>query len=428
MSSPQLRNCALKPQLTSIVLGKGGSGATVYFGRLNGRNSEFRIVAMKRKFQKSREGDVAEDESQLLEAVSSDDQLHVVKHFGTYRHGCYTTIALELLHSDLSHELKYFSRVGWDHGERTIFPIAMIRLVLRSVLLGLCHTHDKGVVHRDVKPSNIFLRKAAESNLVECVLADFSAGHFIDGSKSTIPDFALHQRGTRYYQSPECLLGRIQRHLVWSADIWGVGCVMYELALGVPPFAGGSAVEMLHVIFQRLNSSFADFPLSQGRGSLISQLESVLSSDSLDFLELLLHPDPSRRPTAREALCHRFFDATSRNAGIEWPASPGYELPRPTDSSFFDLQAYHLGFTGSVFENIHHPQTCLDDSRLAGSKGITLSAHRHNERENYPKSTDPENSIARHRSATGLFSDLSSSAKKDQEDSPACDAALQLFY
>jgi serine/threonine protein kinase len=102
--------------------------------------------------------------------------------------------------------------------------------ITHDVADALGYTHDRGVLHRDVKPENILLTGG------RAVVADFGLARAIgaaDYRKLTETGVAL---GTVYYMSPEQLGGH--RDLDQRADIYSLGCILYEMLTGEPPYTG----------------------------------------------------------------------------------------------------------------------------------------------------------------------------------------------
>jgi serine/threonine protein kinase len=102
--------------------------------------------------------------------------------------------------------------------------------IARDLTDALGYAHDRGVMHRDVKPENVLL--AGE----RAVIADFGLARAIgaaDYRKLTETGVVL---GTVYYMSPEQLGGR--HDLDQRADIYSLGCILYEMLTGEPPYAG----------------------------------------------------------------------------------------------------------------------------------------------------------------------------------------------
>ncbi len=99
------------------------------------------------------------------------------------------------------------------------------------------YLHGCGWIHRDVKPDNFLLNKKGELKLIDFALAVRSKGLLgkLLSGKSKI-------QGTRSYMSPEQIRGRA---VDARSDIYSLGCMLYELIGGKPPFTGQSTQELL---------------------------------------------------------------------------------------------------------------------------------------------------------------------------------------
>jgi serine/threonine-protein kinase len=112
-------------------------------------------------------------------------------------------------------------------------PIADAVRVARAVALALDYAHRQGVLHRDIKPENIILHEG------EAVVADFGVARAMTavvGEQVSEPGVAI---GTPAYMSPE--QATAERDLDGRSDIYALGCVLFEMLAGRPPFAGGGA-------------------------------------------------------------------------------------------------------------------------------------------------------------------------------------------
>src|SRR5437763_140480 len=106
---------------------------------------------------------------------------------------------------------------------------------------GLAHAQAKGIVHRDVKPSNVLL---AESEGIDVRLLDFGLAQMAEFDTLTaLGDIP----GTLAYISPERLLGEPATQ---AADVWGLGVVLWEALAGEHPFWGGDLSETSRIIQQ----------------------------------------------------------------------------------------------------------------------------------------------------------------------------------
>ncbi|ESL06556.1 hypothetical protein TRSC58_05768 [Trypanosoma rangeli SC58] len=236
-------------------------------------------------------------------------------------------------------------------------PLWKLRQLLFTLLVGLRSCHSNGIIHRDVKPENILVRHGFSS-----VVCDFSAsravgfpkvatttsGGLVDAPEKQLSPLTEYV-ATRWYRSPEMLLGTPKYS--YASDIWAVGTVMAELALGEPLFPGKSEEEQLTLIRQRVG----EFPSSMMQGSrcismaravpstqtkhcktqaemtgdyLGCQYYEVLGENGLSLLRSLLSIDPSKRFTVDEALAHPFFEGVAlgcvpspRKVGLSKPTS-----------------------------------------------------------------------------------------------------------
>ena len=112
-------------------------------------------------------------------------------------------------------------------------PIAEAVRIARDVAAALGYAHERGVVHRDIKPENILLSGG------QAVVADFGLARALsvaDTARLTETGLAL---GTPHYMSPEQASG--DPHVDGRADIYALGCVLYEMLAGEPPYTGPTA-------------------------------------------------------------------------------------------------------------------------------------------------------------------------------------------
>src|SRR5437879_4647241 len=116
-------------------------------------------------------------------------------------------------------------------------PVEEAVRIAREVATALSHAHSQDVVHRDIKPENILLSGG------EAVVADFGiARAIVAAGAETLTDTGLAV-GTPGYMSPEQAMA--QQHIDGRADIYALGCVLYEMLAGHPPFLGTTAQEIL---------------------------------------------------------------------------------------------------------------------------------------------------------------------------------------
>ena len=177
----------------------------------------------------------------------------------------------------------------------------------------LDHMHKKGIFHRDIKPENILIESSTDQGK-GLKLADFGSCRGIY-SKQPYTEYI----STRWYRAPECLL--TDGYYGPEMDLWGAGCVMFEITSLYPLFPGSNEVDQINRIHKVLGTPNAeglakfkskgashisfDFPPQKGVG--IPQLVPHASADSIDLMVKLLKYDASERITAREAMRHPYF-------------------------------------------------------------------------------------------------------------------------
>ena len=113
-------------------------------------------------------------------------------------------------------------------------PVRDALRIARDIGNALDHAHGRGVVHRDVKPENIFLAKEG------AYLIDFGLAITSDVESNGRPGSVS---GTPEYMSPE--QASSERLEGWRSDFFSLGCVLYEMLAGTTPFRGGSARETM---------------------------------------------------------------------------------------------------------------------------------------------------------------------------------------
>jgi serine/threonine protein kinase len=121
-------------------------------------------------------------------------------------------------------------------------PLEDALKITREVADALSCAHSRGLIHRDIKPENILLEEG------HAVVADFGVARAVaaaGGGNLTATGMAV---GTPAYMSPEQAAG--SRDLDGRSDLYSLGCVLYEMLAGVPPFSGTTAESLTH---QHLN-------------------------------------------------------------------------------------------------------------------------------------------------------------------------------
>lgn len=210
-------------------------------------------------------------------------------------------------------------------GRKHYLNVQLVRSYMWQLMKSLDHMHKKGIFHRDIKPENILIESTTDVGR-GLKLADFGSCRGIY-SKQPYTEYI----STRWYRAPECLL--TDGYYGPEMDLWGAGCVMFEITSLFPLFPGTNEVDQINRIHKVLGSPSADmlqkfkskgashisfdFPVQKGIG--IPHLIPHASPDAIDLIEKLLKYDASERMTAREAMRHPYFkelrEAEAKAAG-----------------------------------------------------------------------------------------------------------------
>lgn len=192
-----------------------------------------------------------------------------------------------------------------------LFTDAHLKSLCRQMLAGLAYLHRKGVIHRDIKGSNILVNSRGELKL-----ADFGLARFYQKRRRS--DYT-NRVITLWYRPPELLFGTT----VYGpeVDMWSAGCIMLELFTKKPVFQGGDEVHQLEVIFKILGtptpehwpgvSNLPWYELVKPKTAIPNHFKELfckwLSPAGLHLAEQLLAYDPEKRVTAAQALEAPYF-------------------------------------------------------------------------------------------------------------------------
>ena len=193
-------------------------------------------------------------------------------------------------------------------GRKKYLPEKKVKYWIYQTLKALETMHKKGIFHRDIKPENILLLK----NKVK--LADLGS---CKGMYSK-PPFTEYI-STRWYRSPECLL--TDGYYNYKMDIWGLGCVFYEMLTLEPLFPGDDEIDQVNKInyilgsppndlFEKFVKNSAhrnEFNFEYQKGIGINRYLTHVSHNCVDLIGKMLIYDPDLRPTATECLNHECF-------------------------------------------------------------------------------------------------------------------------
>ncbi|XP_059393892.1 cyclin-dependent kinase 18-like [Carassius carassius] len=319
---------------TYVKLGKLGEGtyATVFKGRSKLTEN---LVALKEIRLEHEEGApcTAIREVSLLKNLKHANivTLHDIIH--TDR--C-LTLVFEYLDSDLK---QYLDSCG------NLMSMHNVKIFMFQLLRGLSYCHKRKILHRDLKPQNLLINDKGELKL-----ADFGLAR----AKSVPTKTYSNEVVTLWYRPPDVLLGSTEYST--PIDMWGVGCILYEMATGRPMFPGSTVKEELHLIFRLMgtpseetwpgstaNEEFRSYLFPQYRAQALINHVPRLDTEGIDLLTALLLYNTRRRISAEASLRHSYFLTLGENI-----------LSIPDTSSVFSLREIQLqkdlGHKSSVFQ------------------------------------------------------------------------------
>ncbi|XP_032242727.1 serine/threonine-protein kinase/endoribonuclease IRE1 [Nematostella vectensis] len=253
------------------VIGRGCEGTVVYKGKFDGRD-----VAVKRILPEC--FSFADREVALLR--ESDAHANVVRYFCMEQDHQFRYIALELCDVTLQ---EYVEDPRFDRSE--LQPLT----VLQQATSGLAHLHSLNIVHRDIKPHNVLISKATSGH-VNVMISDFGLCKKLTYGRSSVT-CRSGAAGTDGWIAPEMFKENTRMNR--SVDIFSCGCLFYYvLSGGLHPF-GDTYRRQANIISGECNLD----TLPQAECPVVAR----------DIIEMMIDPDPSKRPTAQMALQHPLF-------------------------------------------------------------------------------------------------------------------------
>jgi eukaryotic-like serine/threonine-protein kinase len=189
---------------------------------------------------------------------------------------------------------------------------ALVAAVGAQIAGALAAAHAGGIIHRDLKPANVFvLREPAWPKGLAVKLLDFGTAKLLDDSRANVGPLTRDGElvGTPLYMSPEQCRG--DRQVGASADLYSLGCVLYEAICGTPPFAADSLGAMIEA---HLAGAVPD-PKALSPG-LPEPLRLLLLA--------MLEKRPASRPQSAAEVERRLADiataAVTQRPGTAWPS------------------------------------------------------------------------------------------------------------
>ncbi|KAI4383389.1 hypothetical protein MLD38_009231 [Melastoma candidum] len=221
-------------------------------------------------------------------------------------------LVYELMETDLKQVIQSSQPLSEDH----------CRYFVYQIVRGLQHIHACNVIHRDLKPGNLFINLDSELKI-----GDFGLARTAGGDSESMTEYVT----TRFYRAPEVLVSN--KNYGAAVDIWSVGCIMAEILGRKPLFPGKDSLDQLELIVRTLGSQvqsemgFISSPLVRryieslpySDGVRFSDLYPEASPMAIDLMERMLVFDPSRRLTARKHFITRTWQDSMILPLMWWP-------------------------------------------------------------------------------------------------------------
>uniref|UniRef100_A0A6B2L5Y5 Protein kinase domain-containing protein n=1 Tax=Arcella intermedia TaxID=1963864 RepID=A0A6B2L5Y5_9EUKA len=231
-------------------------------------------------------------------------------------------------------------------------PISHIQAYIWQLCRALSYIHSLGICHRDIKPQNLLINQQSKS----LRLCDFGSAKILARGESNVSYIC-----SRYYRAPELIFGA--SFYTCAIDIWSTGCVMAELILGTPMFAGENSSdqlsEIIHVIGTPtrkqifcMNPEFKEhskLPMLKKR-SLEKVFPPGTPTTAISLISKMLKYTPTHRILPMEALCEPFFiEFKNANTSLGPEISPYFDfLPEEIKV------AYDLGVLNDLLPKEEH--------------------------------------------------------------------------
>lgn len=261
-----------------------------------------KVVAIKRVLQDPR---YKNRELQIMKMIRHPNCVELVNSFyERTRTEVFLNLVLAYVPKNLYEVCNTFSKL------KQKMPILHVKLYIYQLCRSLAHVHSLGICHRDIKPQNLLINPETH----ELKLCDFGSAKILIPGEPNVSYIC-----SRYYRAPELIFGASD--YTNAIDVWSSGCVMAELLLSQPIFAGESGLDQLVEIIKVLGTptrehiramnpeykDYKQFPSIQPH-----PWNRVFSDDTpplaIDLVSKMLVYTPTARVLPLQVCAHPFFD------------------------------------------------------------------------------------------------------------------------
>ncbi|KAB0797265.1 hypothetical protein PPYR_08259 [Photinus pyralis] len=246
--------------------GKGGFAKCYEITDTSNNRTYAGKIVSKKLMSKQNQRDKMTQEIRIHKSLSHK---HIVGFYGFFEDSLNVYIVLELCRRRSMMEL---------HKRRMTLSEPETRFYMKQILNGVHYLHNNKIIHRDLKLGNLFL-----NDDLHVKIGDFGLAARIEFEGETKKTLC----GTPNYIAPEILN---KKGHSFEVDIWSIGCIMYTLLVGKPPFETSSLKET----YNRIKKCHY-------------KLTSTISQPARQMIMTMLQSDPKSRPKVQQLLSHEFL-------------------------------------------------------------------------------------------------------------------------
>jgi len=283
------------------VIGHGSFGV-VFLARVVETNE---LVAIKKTLQDKRFRNRELQMMRQLDHANIIGLKHCFYSNGEKPDELYLNLVMEFVPDTVLRFCRMFSK------QREYMPLIYVKLFAYQLIRAVAYLHSAklNIAHRDIKPQNLLI----DPTTGVLKLCDFGSAKQMNHGEASVSYIQ-----SRYYRAPELIFGATTYSA--TVDTWSIGCVIAEMLLGQPLFAGESTVDQMVEIIKVLgtpskddiaamNKNYTDFKFPSVRPLPWSRVfRTHTPPEAIDLISDMLRYNPATRIPLVEAMTHPFFD------------------------------------------------------------------------------------------------------------------------